>query len=244
MNQKKAALLIIGDELLVGRVRDENLSFLSYELSKLGIKVTQARFISDNKQEIIKNIQELYPSVDYLLLTGGIGPTHDDVTTEAVSEAFNLKYELHSQAYQILEDYYKSANKPFLEGSKKMAYLPANAELLYNKLTYAPGFKINKLFVFPGVPFITKQIFIDNKHLFESGLPICSKSLIVDIPESKLALELRNFQNLYHNLSIGSYPKLNDNGSWITELVVTSNNLELLDKCFKDLINLINTLKG
>ncbi|MDB9761155.1 competence/damage-inducible protein A, partial [Pelagibacteraceae bacterium] len=153
----KAAILIIGNEVLSGRTQDLNVSFISNWLNiKCGISVTEVRIIPDIEKKIIFNVLDLSKKFNYVFTTGGIGPTHDDITALSISKAFKVKYGFNSKAYAILEEYYGKEN--FNDARKKMAKMPTGSKLIYNPSSSAPGFKIKNVFCLPGVPSILKSM--------------------------------------------------------------------------------------
>ena len=157
MENKKeiiAGIIIIGNEILSGRTKDLNTSTISKWLNSIGIKVQEARAIPDNEKIIINTVNEFRKKFNYVFTSGGIGPTHDDITSEAVSKSFNLKYEINKEAFKILEKYY-GANE-FNEGRKRMTWMPSKANLILNPASGAPGFYVENVFCLPGVPSILK----------------------------------------------------------------------------------------
>ena len=151
-----AAILIIGNEILSGRTQDTNTSTLATWLNSIGVKVGEVRVIPDVEKTIIDTLNLLKTTYDYIFTTGGIGPTHDDITAESVSKAFGLKYEMHKEAYKILKSYYKPGE--FNDGRQKMVWMPENANLILNPTSGAPGFNVKNVFCLPGVPSILKSM--------------------------------------------------------------------------------------
>ena len=231
------AILIIGNEILSGRTQDKNIAFLSNWLnSKCGISVDEVRIIPDEQKTIIDTILSLSKKFKYVFTTGGIGPTHDDITAQSISKAFKVKYEFHKEAYSILEKYY--GKKKFNDGRRKMAKMPSGAKLIYNPSSGAPGFIIKNVFSLPGVPSILNSM-IDNckKHLIK-GSKIFSKTVNFYTVESKISKKLGLIQNKYKkHVEIGSYPffRLGKIG---VSIVSRSTSRSYLKKVEKDLINL------
>ena len=229
-----AAILIIGNEILSGRTQDKNVAFISYWLnSKCGISVEEVRIIPDVEKTIIKNILLLSKKFKYVFTTGGIGPTHDDITAKSISKAFKVKYEFHKEAYKILEKYYGKSK--FNDGRKKMAKMPKDSKLIYNPSSAAPGFLIKNVLSLPGVPSILSSM-IENckKHLIK-GVKVHSKTLNLYTVESNISKNLGNIQNKYKkDVEIGSYPffRLGKIG---VSVVSRSNNIDKLKKVNKDI---------
>ena len=181
-----AAILIIGNEILSGRTQDKNIAFISNWLnSKCGIEVREVRIIPDEEIIIIKNIKKLSKNFDYVFTTGGIGPTHDDITAQSISKAFELKYGFHKQAYKNLEKYY--GKKKFNDGRKKMAKMPSGSKLIYNPSSAAPGFMIKNVLSLPGVPSILNSMIENCKNYLVKGIKIHSQTINLFTVESNIS---------------------------------------------------------
>jgi len=202
----KAAILIIGNEVLSGRTQDLNVSFISNWLNiNCGIAVTEVRIIPDIEKKIINNVLDLSKKFNYVFTTGGIGPTHDDITTLSIAKAFKVKYEFNSKAYTILEEYYGKVN--FNDSRKKMAKLPKGSLLISNPSSIAPGFKIKNVLCLPGVPSILKSMMPNLKKYLIRGPLIISRSINLQTVESYIALQLEKLQkDFLKKVDIGSYP--------------------------------------
>ena len=171
-----AAILIIGNEILSGRTQDKNIAFISKWLnSKCGISVEEVRIIPDVERRIIHNVLLLSKKFNYVFTTGGIGPTHDDITAKSISKAFKTKYEFHKEAYKILEKYY--GKKKFSDGRKKMAKMPKKSKLIYNPSSAAPGFIIKNVISLPGVPSILNSMIDNCQRYLIKGLKVHSNTL-------------------------------------------------------------------
>ena len=199
-----SAILIIGNEILSGRTVDKNTSFIAKWLGDLGISVEEVKIIPDKEDVIISSLNELRKKYQYVFTTGGIGPTHDDITSESVAKAFGKKYEYNKEAYVILEKYY--ANSDFNEGRKKMARMPEGATLIYNEQGSAPAFYIENVFVLPGIPSYVQSMILPLRNVLVSGKKIISVSCDVKVRESSIAIELSGIQDKYLEIDIGSYP--------------------------------------
>jgi molybdenum cofactor synthesis domain-containing protein len=229
-----AAILIIGNEILSGRTQDKNVAFISNWLnSKCGILVEEVRIIPDVEKKIVNNVLLLSKKFNYVFTTGGIGPTHDDITAKSISKAFKLKYEFHKEAYQILEKYYGKSK--FNDGRKKMAKMPKGSKLIYNPSSAAPGFLIKNILSLPGVPSILNSMIENCKRYLMKGYKVHSKTLNLYTVESNISKNLEHIQNKYKkDVEIGSYPffRLGKIG---VSLVSRSNNINKLKKASKDL---------
>ena len=201
-----AAILIIGNEILSGRTQDKNISFICNWLNEsCGISVIEVRIIPDVEKTIVKNIQILSKKFNYVFTTGGIGPTHDDITAQSISKAFKVKYEFHREAYSILEKYY--GKKKFNDGRKKMAKMPRGVKLIYNPSSAAPGFIIKNVISLPGVPSILNSMIENCKKFLVKGLKIHSKTINLYTVESNISRQLGLIQKKNQKfVDIGSYP--------------------------------------
>ena len=188
-----AGIIVIGDEILSGRTKDTNSNFIANQLIEFGVRLDEIKVIHDNKEAIISSVLEFKQKYTYVFTTGGIGPTHDDITSESISEAFNQKYCLNSKAFEILEEYYPEGE--FNEGRQKMAKMPELAELILNPITAAPGFKIENIFVLPGVPKIMQKMFLNILESIEKGLPKKTVTLKINLYESIIASGLEKIPN-------------------------------------------------
>ena len=237
-----AAILVIGNEILSGRTQDKNIAFISSWLnSKCGISVNEARVIPDDEKIIVKNILILCKKFNYVFTTGGIGPTHDDITAKSISKAFKVKYEYHKEAYAILEKYYGKKN--FNDGRKKMAKMPRGAKLIYNPSSAAPGFITKNVLSLPGVPSILNSMIENCKKYLVKGLKIHSKTINLFTVESNISKQLELIQNKYKKfVDIGSYPffRLGKIG---VAIVTRSNSPMKLKKVNKELIKLVKLKK-
>jgi len=238
MNLFTAGILIIGDEILSGRTQDTNANFIAKNLTSSGINLEEIRVIQDQKKIIVDTVKLFSEKFNYVFTTGGIGPTHDDITSESVAEAFNKKYEINSEAFNILQKYYPKGE--FNISRQKMAKMPSEAELIYNSMTAAPGFKIHNVFVLPGVPKIMEQMLIDVLKKLEKGKPKKITTINTDLYESKIAPFLNEIQNQFNECSIGSYPYFNFlSKKRGVNIVISSWTMNSLDKIEKEIIEMI-----
>ena len=243
MSKLKAGVLIIGDEILSGRTQDTNSHFIAKNLIESGINLEEIKIIHDNKDLIVKNVLDFHNRYNYVFTTGGIGPTHDDITSESIAFAFNQKYCFHSEAYKILEEYYPKGK--FNEGRQKMAKMPEHAKLILNPLTGAPGFILKNIYVLPGVPYIMKKMFLNLLENIEKGAPKKSVTININLYESSISKELEKIQNNHPDCSIGSYPYFNfTTKTGGVNIVISSWFLDNLDNIANEIEDMISLLGG
>ena len=231
-----AAILIIGNEILSGRTQDTNTSTLATWLNSIGVKVAEVRVIPDIEKKIIDTLNLLRRENDYVFTTGGIGPTHDDITAASVSKAFGLKYEIQKEAFKILEAYYNPGE--FNEGRQKMVWMPENAELILNPTSGAPGFSVENVFCLPGVPSILKSMLGSLKNRIVGGEPILSHTLSLKTVESEIASSLKKVQNQNKEVEIGSYPFFHA-GKLGVSIVLRSENQSKIDDCNSQILEFV-----
>lgn len=217
-----AAILVIGDEILSGRTQDTNSNYIAKEMEMIGINTTQIRVIPDEKNTIIESANELRAKNDYLFTTGGIGPTHDDITADSIAEAFKVDLEVNIEAYDVLEKYYKKIGSEFNEVRQRMARIPKGATLIENSISAAPGFKIENVFVFAGIPKIMKSMLEDSIKYLNKGKLIHTISIKVDAVEGDIAPVLKSLNDENENIKIGSYPFFNSNNDFGVSVVIKS----------------------
>jgi len=241
MNNKvvkvNAAIVIIGNEILSGRTQDVNISIISKWLNTLGVKVLEVRVIPDVEERIIETINELRRNFDYVFTTGGIGPTHDDITSESISKAFGLKYEIHKEAFKILENYYKTGE--FNEGRQRMTKMPSKAKLILNPTSGAPGFIVENVFCLPGVPSILKSMLGELKNKISGGKPIISHTINLRTVESEIAKSLTLVQDNNKDVEIGSYPFFKA-GKLGVAVVIRSVEQSKIDICNSQILDFVN----
>jgi molybdenum cofactor synthesis domain-containing protein len=237
-----AAILVIGNEILSGRTQDKNVIFISNWLNmKCGISVKEVRIIPDVEKIIVENILLLSKKFNYVFTTGGIGPTHDDITAQSISKAFEVKYEYHKEAFKILEKYYGKKN--FNDGRKKMAKMPRGAKLIYNPSSAAPGFITKNVLSLPGVPSILNSMIDNCKRYVSKGLKVHSVTINLYTVESNISKQLGLIQKKYKKfIEIGSYPffRLGKIG---VAVVMRSSSISKLKNVNKDLVKLIKLKK-
>ena len=243
MTNKKeiiAGIIIIGNEVLSGRTKDINTSAISTWLNSLGIVVKEVRVIPDDEKIIADTVNELRKKFNYIFTTGGIGPTHDDITAESISNAFNLEYGFHKEAFSILENYYKLGE--FTEGRQKMAKMPTSAKLIINPSSGAPGFYVENVFCLPGVPSILKSMLGGLNNVLVGGDPILSKILNLRTMESEIAKSLTDVQNRNKEVEIGSYPFFRA-GKLGVSIVLRSTDQIKIDNCNDQILKFVKEKK-
>ncbi|MAI05954.1 MAG: hypothetical protein CBC47_02300 [Alphaproteobacteria bacterium TMED87] len=198
-----AALIIIGNEILSGRTQDSNMQFLGRELGKIGIFLEEVRVIADNEDKIIETVHQLRNNYDYIFTTGGIGPTHDDITSLSIAKAFGVELELHEPSAKKMKEHYGGNLN---EARLKMAHIPSGSSPIETRITSAPGFKIENVFVLAGVPMIARAMFDALSPELSVGPPIISRYIEALLGEGELANQLEKIQNKFSDVDIGSYP--------------------------------------
>ena len=243
MSSFTAGIIVIGDEILSGRTQDSNSNFIAKNLLKEGIKLEEVVVIKDDKKTIIDTVINYSQKYSYVFTTGGIGPTHDDITSESISEAFNLEYQINKDAFKILDNYYPKGE--FNESRQRMAMMPNGSELILNPMTAAPGFNIKNVYVLPGVPEIMQIMFLELIKKLKKGKPKLVITINTNLYESKIAFFLKDIQNKYKDSSIGSYPYFNlvaKTGG--VNIVVSSWNMTSVKPIVDDIVNMIKLNGG
>ena len=236
-----ACVVIIGNEILSGRTQDENLAFLAKGLNEVGIRLREARVIPDDAGVIIATLNEVRRKFDYVFTTGGIGPTHDDITSACIAEALGVSLILHPEAKRLLESHYPPG--ALNEARLRMAHVPEGAVLLPNPISRAPGFCIENVYVLPGVPQIMQAIFNELRHRLRGGARLYSRSVSCALSEGALANDLGALQERYSELEIGSYPYFRRSDFGVT-LVLRGTEKERLAAAVEELKMLIRALGG
>ena len=235
--QVSAAIIIIGNEILSGRTKDINTSTIATWLNQLGVRVQEVRVIPDVEAIIVSTINKLRKKYNYVFTTGGIGPTHDDITSQSISKAFGVRYGKHKEAYEILEDYYKK--NEFSEGRKKMAWMPVNARLILNPTSGAPGFIMENVFCLPGVPSILQSMLRALNNEISGGKPIISYTINLRTVESEIAKSLTSVQDKNKDVEIGSYPFFRAGKSGVA-IVIRSVEQSKIDICNAQILDFVN----
>ena len=224
----KASLVIIGDEILSGRTEDTNLAYLAKWLGNLGIHLSEVRVVLDDEKEIIESVNTLRKKYDYVFTTGGIGPTHDDITTDSIAKAFGVETRIDDEALEKMKEFLdgKELTEPLL----KMLHIPEGGELIYSPATKAPGYKIENVFVMAGIPKIMQGMLEGMYDYLEKGDVVHSRSFDIFVGESFFAEKLEEIQQEFLNIAIGSYPFSRD-GKYGATIVLRSIDDYALDCC-------------
>lgn len=224
-----ACILVIGNEILSGRTEDKNINFIAKRCDKIGINIAEVRIIPDEPKIIKDTVLSCHKKFDYVFTTGGIGPTHDDITTECIASAFKLDVEINQEALRRLNNHYKKLKVELNKARIKMAKIPKGATLIDNPVSSAPGFIVENVYVLPGVPKILQSMFNGIEDKIRGVTNIISKNIIVHSAEGEIADFLEDIQNEYQDISIGSYPYFRppDVG---TNIILRSINLNLITR--------------
>lgn len=224
-----AALLVIGDEILSGRTQDKNVSQIAVWLNEQGVRLAEVRVVPDNIERIADAVNALRVAHDYLFTTGGIGPTHDDITIDAIAAAFGVAIVIHPIARQILEDFYRDRGG-VNEARLRMARVPEGAELIPNPLSGAPGVKMGNVYIMAGVPAIAASMLDALTGRIEGGRPVVSVTVGAFAPESEVADLLREAESSHAGVAVGSYPFAKD-GRYGANFVIRSEDEQMAQRC-------------
>ncbi|WP_119391108.1 competence/damage-inducible protein A [Taklimakanibacter lacteus] len=222
-----AAVLLIGDEILSGRTKDKNLGFIADYLTVLGIDLKEARVVPDIEDEIVQAVNVLRRRYTYVFTTGGIGPTHDDITADAVARAFDVEIDHDPQAVEILLAHFKAIGREPNEARLRMARIPKGASLIANPVSKAPGFQIGNVFVMAGIPKVMNAMMEEVAPRLERGAPVISHTITIEGGEGDVAAPLKAIQERFADVIIGSYPFESPQG-FATNLVLRSRDQALL----------------
>lgn len=220
-----AGLLVIGNEILSGRTQDANLAYLGHRLNEIGVRLAEVRVVPDIEADIVAAVNALRARFDYIFTTGGIGPTHDDITAAAIAKAFDVPLIQNPEARARLEDNYRAGD--LNEARLRMANTPEGATLIDNPVSTAPGFQIGNVFVMAGIPVIMQAMFESIVHRLVGGKPLLSRTFTVSLPEGKIAAGFGALQETYPDVEMGSYPFSRD-GRFATRLVLRSSEEDRL----------------
>ncbi len=233
-----AALVIIGDEILSGRTQDANLSYIATWLGKLGIQMAEARVVPDRQEAIVEAVNALRAAHDYVFTTGGIGPTHDDITADAIAAAFGVEIHYHEEALALLQAHYEAGQ--LNEARLRMARIPVGATLIDNPVSKAPGFQIGNVFVLAGIPRINQAMLESLRNRLVGGPPLQSRAVAALLPEGEVADGLRTVQEHFPDVAIGSYPYYRNKSFGVT-LVLRSTDPAHLEAAYGEVVALIRS---
>jgi molybdenum cofactor synthesis domain-containing protein len=232
--QWTAALVVIGDEILSGRTQDRNIAQVAVWLNEQGIRLAEVRVVPDDRQRIAEAVNALRTAHDYLFTTGGIGPTHDDITVDSIAAAFGVPVVVHPEARRMLEDYYAARGSQLTEARLRMARVPQGAELIANPTSGAPGVRIGNVYILAGVPHIAASMLEALSGTLEGGRPMVSVTLGAYAAESDVADLLREAEDRHPGVSVGSYPFFRD-GRYGANFVMRSEDGEAARRCGEEL---------
>jgi molybdenum cofactor synthesis domain-containing protein len=238
-----ACLVIIGNEILSGRTQDINLNYLAKGLGEVGVQMREARVIPDVPETIVATINEVRAKYDYIFTTGGIGPTHDDITAECIAAAFGVKLILHPEARRRLAAHYEKSGIELNEARLRMAHVPEGATLIDNPVSTAPGFRIGNVHVMAGVPKIMQAMFDGIRHGLKGGAKVLSRTVTCALAEGTLAKDLGAIQTDYPHVEIGSYPFWTRTGFGVS-LVLRSADAAALEHAHEAVIAMIRGFGG
>ncbi len=224
-NKVTAAIVIIGDEILSGRTRDQNTSYIASHLGAIGITLCEVRIIPDIETRIVETVNSLRVQYTYVFTTGGIGPTHDDITADSIARAFEVPIDINERALNMMRQRYKEED---LRGARlRMARIPAGAELIENSISHTPGFMLENVIVMAGIPDIMQVMLEAVLPNLRSGQPFLTMTIHVIAPESQIAVPLKEVQKQFDDLTLGSYPFF-ENNQLGAHLVMRSTNIASL----------------
>ena len=238
MANPTAAICVIGDEILSGRTKDKNIGWLAERLTEIGIQLTEARIIADVKDTIIRHISDLSATNDYIFTSGGIGPTHDDITTESVAAAFGVAIERNQEAMRRLKQHYMGTDIELNEVRKKMADIPVGATLIDNPVSAATGFCLNNVYVMAGVPSIMQSMFEGLAPSLQGGTIPTRLTVQCATGEGNVAHILEQISDKYKEISVGSYPWFKP-GQFGTAVVLTGLDKTMVEIAAEELCTLV-----
>ena len=238
-----ACVLVIGNEILSGRTKDANLAWLAEKLNEAGIRLREARVVADIEEEIVRAINEVRARYDYVFTTGGIGPTHDDITADCVAKAFGVKLLEHPEALARLAAGYANPAVDLNAARRRMARIPEGGTLIDNPVSRAPGFQIGNVYVMAGIPRVMQAMFDSIRHRLKGGKPMLSRQIAAELPEGRIAEGLSALQDRYNDLEIGSYP-FQRMGKIGAAIVLRGTDKARIDAAAEELKKLMRDLGG
>lgn len=239
-----ACLILIGNEILSGRTQDKNLAYIAKGLNDLGVQMREVRVIPDIRKTIVDTLNECRSTFTYVFTTGGIGPTHDDITSECVAEAFGVGMYRDADTVDLLTRRTKERGQEMNEARLRMATFPEGAVLLKNEISAAPGYRINNVFVMAGVPRIMQAMFEEAKPHITGGKRMLARGLAVDLGEGTIAEGLALVQARYRDIDIGSYPQMRQEIGFRVSVVLRGPDADVLDRAHAEIMQIMRDLGG
>lgn len=238
-----ACVLIIGNEILSGRTKDSNLAWLAEKLNEAGIRLREARVVSDVEDDIVRAVNDVRGRYDYIFTTGGIGPTHDDITADCIAKAFGVRLLEHPEALTRLAAGYANPAVDLNAARRRMARVPEGGILIDNPVSRAPGFQIGNVFVMAGIPRVMQAMFEGFRHRLKGGKPMLSRQISAELPEGRIAEGLTRLQDRYADLEIGSYP-FQRMGKVGAAIVLRGTDMTRIDAAAEELKTMMRGLGG
>ncbi len=238
-----AAMIVIGDEILSGRTKDKNIGFVADYLTGLGIDLTEVRIVADDQGAIIEAVNTLRARCDYVFTSGGIGPTHDDITAESISAAFGLPCTHHPQAMREMAEHYAKRGMEFTDARKRMARTPEGAELIDNPVSKAPGIRIENVYIMAGVPKIMQAMMDAIAPTLQGGAKMLSETVDCPFGEGTIGAKLGAIQERHDTTMIGSYPRYED-GNYSTQIVVRGRQRAAVDEAANEVRAMVDSLSA
>jgi molybdenum cofactor synthesis domain-containing protein len=229
-----AAVLVIGDEILSGRTKDKNIGYIAEYLTTIGVDLKEVRVVPDEESEIVAALNALRKRYTYVFTTGGIGPTHDDITADCVAKAFGVAIDYHPEAVALLKANWAARGIEPNEARMRMARIPADAVLIHNKVSTAPGFRIGNVHVMAGVPSIMQAMLDEVAPTLKTGVKVLSESVRADLREGDIGTPLGEIAKAHPETMIGSYPFVDEKGQPNTNLVIRSRDAQKLAAAKRD----------
>ncbi|WP_018239724.1 competence/damage-inducible protein A [Ensifer sp. BR816] len=236
-----AAMLAIGDELLSGRTKDKNIGHLADMLTMVGIDLCEVRIVADDEEAIVEAVNALRGRYDHVFTSGGIGPTHDDITADAMSKAFGVECRHDPRAMELLGTMYERRGMEFTEARKRMARMPVGADHIANPVSTAPGFRIGNVYVMAGVPQVFQAMLDALLPTLQAGTPVLSRTVRSPFGEGDIGTPLTEVQKQHPETSIGSYPKF-DGKSFSTDIVIRGREESVLAAAEADVVAMLDAI--
>lgn len=237
-----AAIVVIGDEILSGRTKDKNIGYIAEHCTNIGIQVKEVRVVPDDEGTIVSAVNELRAQFSYVFTTGGIGPTHDDITADCIAKAFGVGIDIDQRALDLMMPAYQARGVELTPARLRMARIPDGADLIENSISTAPGFMLGNVITMAGIPNIMQVMLDAVTPRLRKGRMMHAHSIDLDHPEGGIADMLKEHQSLYPDVAMGSYPTMRGNRP-CTQLVLRSIDASLLESAYTDLMNKLENQK-